>query len=96
MPTEEFIQIQSTDTLFGMRVGEVTLKVHARGQCAGQFCCVHHPSQHHMITWPQLWRADRGLMERTCPHGVGHPDPDDASLSRTHGCDGCCTPEVTR
>jgi hypothetical protein len=36
-------------------------------------------------------------MERICPCGVGHPDPDDAAyrLSQgdddtTHGCCGCC------
>lgn len=38
-------------------------------------------------------------MERTCPHGVGHPDPDDAAYRAsqgdtdcTHGCDWCCSP----
>jgi hypothetical protein len=45
-------------------------------------------------------------MERICPHGVGHPDPDDLayriSIAKKmgkdtkylgiHGCDGCCTP----
>jgi hypothetical protein len=32
-------------------------------------------------------------MERICPHGVGHPDPDDVFATDTvHGCDGCCTP----
>lgn len=41
-------------------------------------------------------------MERICPHGVGHPDPDHiafvervagkdvASVEAVHGCDGCC------
>jgi hypothetical protein len=37
-------------------------------------------------------------MERICPHGVGHPDPDDAAYhirigqgyKTIHGCDGCC------
>jgi hypothetical protein len=43
-------------------------------------------------------------MERICPHGVGHPDPDhlafveerygtdEASVESVHGCDGCCRP----
>lgn len=29
-------------------------------------------------------------MERICPHGVGHPDPDDTNPDTVHGCDGCC------
>lgn len=53
-----------------------------------------------MRDWPLNWRADRGVMERICPHGVGHPDPDAAAHyqrigeeHRTiHGCDGCCVP----
>ena len=47
------------------------------------------------------WRFDRSIMERVCPHGVGHPDPDDLSFraihgdqDATHGCDGCCTDPV--
>lgn len=48
------------------------------------------------------WRGDRGMMERICPHGVGHPDPDhlahiaraygkaSARTESVHGCDGCC------
>lgn len=53
-----------------------------------------------MRTWPLNWRADKGVMERICPHGVGHPDPDDAAHNirigreylTIHGCDGCCKP----
>ena len=50
-----------------------------------------------MTAWPQNWRADAKKMERLCPHGVGHPDPDDVAFNKTikrdvsvHGCDGCC------
>jgi hypothetical protein len=55
-----------------------------------------------MQDFPQHFRFDRALMERTCPHGVGHPDPDDLEYKRlflgdeeaawesVHGCDGCC------
>lgn len=74
--------------------------VHDRKKCEGHHCCIHNPSDHHMKDWPTHWRDDRRLMERICPHGIGHPDPDDlnfkASLgadTRTmaiHGCDGCC------
>jgi hypothetical protein len=36
--------------------------------------------------------------ERICPHGIGHPDPDDMAYWKSigeesmgvHGCDGCC------
>jgi len=78
------------------------LVVHDPERCAGQTCCIHNPSEHRMIAWPQLWRADRYLMERVCPHGIGHPDPDDLAYRRrvrgaddaywagVHGCDGCC------
>lgn len=47
-----------------------------------------------MNLWPQNWRSDRGIMERICEHGVGHPDPDDPKAGNkyeaVHGCDGCC------
>jgi hypothetical protein len=50
-----------------------------------------------MKTWPLHWRYDRGILERICPHGVGHPDPDDKASASDgiHGCDGCCAPRVT-
>lgn len=61
-------------------------------------CVIHRPSPHHMRLWPLTWRNDRGIFERHCPHGVGHPDPDQfdfwAETGReyeaAHGCDGCC------
>ena len=78
------------------------LVTHDRDDCQGRGCPIHHPSDHHMRDWPWHWRSDRGLMERTCEHGIGHPDPDDAnyraSLGDTdtvHGCDGCCRPATT-
>lgn len=85
-----------------------TLRTHLPEECEGQACCVHHPSAHPMRDWPQVWRPDRGLMERTCPHGVGHPDPDHLSHVRRvrgqeaertdsiHGCDGCCAPPAAK
>lgn len=74
------------------------MKTHDESKCAGQHCCIHNPSDHHMRDWPMLWRADKGVMERICPHGCGHPDPDDAAYQERigknylniHGCDGCC------
>lgn len=90
-------------------MGEATLVggtklvgVHSPMLCQGRHCSVHNPSDHHMVTWQQHWRDDRGMMERICPHGIGHPDPDHMSYLETvldyeeyfyegfHGCDGCC------
>jgi len=66
---------------------------HPSSECAEQHCTLHNRSNHHMRAWPQLWRDDAQLMERTCPHGVGHPDPDDLKAAEyRHGCDGCCRP----
>jgi len=78
------------------------LRFHPQKQCAGGTCCLHNPSDHHMKEWPLNWRDDRGLMERICEHGVGHPDPDGlahivavhgqkaADVEAVHGCDLCC------
>ena len=75
-----------------------TLKCHPRGWCAGEFCSIHNPSDHPLKDAPLNWRADRGIMERICVHGVGHDDPDDLAYrklvgleaSGIHGCCGCC------
>jgi len=65
-------------------------------------CVIHNPTDHSMRDFALNWRNDRGLMERICSHGVGHPDPDhmnwyertheeDATWAEgVHGCDGCC------
>lgn len=82
---------------------EGKIRVHLASRCEGHPCCIHNPSDHIMKDWRQHWRGDRGLMERLCPHGIGHPDPDDLDFKRrvrgdvvagwegVHGCDGCCT-----
>lgn len=72
--------------------GQVLVGVHPETACAGRPCCIHRPSEHHMATWPQNFRQDRGMMERLCAHSVGHPDPDDPTDDTVHGCDGCCFP----
>ena len=67
--------------------------VHERGQCLYGPCPIHNISDQHMKDWPTLWRDDRKIMERLCPHGVGHPDPDCRNAMAdggVHGCDGCC------
>lgn len=86
---------------FTTGVGQV-MSTHQPGECATKYCVIHNPSDHRMRDYPTLWREDRGLMERICPHGVGHPDPDhlaavrelcgkeQAEIGGIHGCDGCC------
>ena len=71
--------------------------VHDKKDCKGPYCVIHNPSNHHMRNWPTHWRDDMGIMERICPHGIGHPDPDDIRVKEhdylgIHGCDGCCDP----
>lgn len=82
--------------------GEVLVNVHSGSQCQASGtrpCPIHMLTDHDMRHFPQHFRADNGLMERICPHGIGHPDPDalpffeergTKSMS-VHGCDGCCT-----
>ena len=70
-------------------VGGETIMAHNALRCLPP-CPIHQPSAHHMAGWPQHWRDDRGIVERICPHGIGHPDPDDQTSDTVHGCDGCC------
>jgi hypothetical protein len=75
--------------------------IHDKRDCQlrGGPCSVHRPSDHHMRTWYPHWRSDRGILERICEHGIGHPDPDqfqywnqtDQDWQRVHGCCGCCS-----
>ncbi len=68
----------------------VLVNVHGDSQCLNHYCTIHNHSKHVMVDFPQRWRTDRGLMERICPHGIGHTDPDEIVVDKTHGCDGCC------
>lgn len=85
-------------------VGGQMMYAHSADRCEGKPCCIHNPSDHHMVEWHQFWRDDVSKMERICPHGIGHPDPDDlmfrlsidyesAEWVSTHACDGCCKGE---
>jgi len=87
--------------------GGEQLFCHPLARCEGHACCVHNPSDHHMRGWRQHWRDDAQKMERLCPHGIGHPDPDDlayqeqvchanVALARIHGCDGCCSEKASK
>lgn len=41
---------------------DVYLKTHAPSVCAGQNCCIHNPSDHHMKDWPLVHRTDEGVL----------------------------------
>jgi hypothetical protein len=77
--------------------GTKLYRIHGVDLCVGRPCTIHNPSDHHMRSFPTHWR-DGGIfdikpphMERICPHGVGHPDPDGVAKGvDVHGCDGCC------
>jgi hypothetical protein len=83
--------------MWSMVGGEVLDGVHPAEVCSAP-CPLHSPSVHRMASWCLYWRDDSRLFERICPHGVGHPDPDDLAFKRSHGnphygvhgCDGCC------
>lgn len=80
-------------------VGDLT-NVHPESACANaNGCAIHNrPSAHPLHDAPMNWREDRGILERICSHGVGHPDADSAAYlssigqgyQNVHGCDGCC------
>ena len=83
-----------TDPVIGAQLGPGILRTHPGEKCEGRGipCCIHFPSDHHMRDWEMNWRADTGVMERLCPHGIGHPDPDHMayvrSLTPEHDCPG--------
>jgi hypothetical protein len=68
--------------------GQKLKNVHAEDKCLGEYCCIHNPSNHSMRAFPMNYRPDRGIMERICPCGIGHPDPDDPTENKVHGCCG--------
>lgn len=73
---------------------ERLVNVHDTSQCESRPCPIHNMTDHSMRSFPQHFRTDRGIVERICPHGVGHPDPDSHPWTDwTHGCDGCCSRE---
>lgn len=94
----------AAEPVFGaQREGPHVLRTHPVSLCINDpNCCIHNPSKHPLDSAKMNWRGDRGLMERICEHGIGHPDPDDiaykrrtqgdryASAMAIHGCDGCC------
>lgn len=94
-----------TDPYFGAvhDVPEEIIQYHDTMLCEGRVCPIHNPTDHHMRDWESVLRLDKhALIERTCPHGIGHPDPDSMDYFKSvdmghlgvHGCDGCCRPKV--
>ena len=80
--------------------GNLILRTHAATVCAGEICCIHNPSDHHMSGWDQEWQPRLQMMMRVCDHDQVHPDPDDLVARRqmtpfSHSCDGCCDPDGT-
>lgn len=93
------LRAHAAEPTFGIQVGEVEISTHPPAACAGEWCVIHNPSDHIMRDWPMNFRMDNAaLVERLCPHGIGHPDPDSVayfmrqgmSSMSVHGCDGCC------
>lgn len=77
---------------FTLREGVVLHGVHELADCIGRHCVIHNPSEHRLSGAPLNWRSDTQVMERICPHGIGHPDPDHIayvrSLTPEHDCEG--------
>ena len=85
-------------------VGHVLINVHPEtDECASRGCSIHSPSSHSMRDFRTLFRRDRMMIERICPCGIGHPDPDhlsfiesvygaeSARIESIHGCCGHCS-----
>lgn len=74
----EVIEVLYAEILFGEVLKEKqSLLVHNRLLCEGFPCSIHNPLDNPMKDWPLLWRADKGSMERVCPHGIGYPAMED-------------------
>lgn len=94
-----FKRIGKDGEVWEISEGTNLLGVHSGDECKGRHCVLHNPSGHHMRGWLLHWRGDRGIFERICEHGVGHPDPDQNEYwenlgqewQSLHGCDGCCS-----
>lgn len=78
------------------------LRIHKTEDCVGTHCPFHNPSDHKMNKWPMIMRTDHGvpLIERICPCGIGHPDPDSLVWLNSQGhhgfeVHGCCSCHYT-
>jgi len=59
------------------------ITVHERNASCADGCAIHSPTAHALRDARTHWRSDRGIMERICEHGVGHPDPDGLAFARS-------------
>lgn len=72
---------------------QMLTNVHTKEMCAEQdHCVIHKPSMHNLVKAPTHWRIGYGIylgdtiwefgeiMERICPCGFFHPDPDDLAF----------------
>jgi len=91
--------------VYHLRLGDA---YHSKAHCYPDVCAVHRPSKTNVMRkWPFEVRLMKyGIIERKCPHGVGHTDPDSMDWAHRvydlrlgeenvealgiHGCDGCC------
>lgn len=80
-------------TTFYMTGTGQQMVTHSQANCRGVWCVIHRPMPGPWYSWPTHWRTDRGIMERICGHGVGHPAAEEYSLrpasTLDHGCCGC-------
>lgn len=70
----------TTPVVMAQPGGSAIVTVHRPDVCEGMICALHSPTRHAMRDWPIRWRGQprsSRRLERVCPHGVGHPDPDD-------------------
>lgn len=77
---------------FRMPNGLELQNTHPASKCAGRPCVLHSPIESDM---PLFWRNDRGIFERICPCGIGHPAEEQLSYWREIGQEfqavhGCC------
>jgi hypothetical protein len=97
LPTAAVHSLEHSDLAWvGDEVQGHWLRVHPPMRCRPA-CPIHWPSKHPLAGAPLAWDQDAGVINRTCGHGVDHPDPDDQQvrlhpdLGEHDGCDGCCT-----
>jgi hypothetical protein len=96
-----FVGTYNADGEFVIDDHDWILRTHAKDKCAGEWCSIHNPNP--LWDFGRLfWREDRGIMERICQHGVGHPTKESwafyvsiggyqlAANEFVHGCDRCC------
>ena len=80
--------------------GQLLINVHGEVDCVERGCSIHHPSNHHMKQFSQVYNHSDGWMMRVCDHGITasgplmtrsyHQDILKDAHTLDHACDGCC------